>query len=276
MSEWKRSFFSRPREGRVMQVPVDQVCANPAQPRRQFAEDKLKSLAQSIRENGLLQPLTVRADGGRIVLIAGERRLRAARLAGLATVPCLVCRMDDRQSAAAALIENLQREELNCFEQAEGLRRLIEEFSLTQEETARRLGCAQPTVANKLRLLTLTLDERSALLQAGATERHARALLRLPDTQRAPLIERLSREHWTVARTEREVEARLHPAAAPKQRVVPLVRDVRLFFNTVEKAVDTMRRSGVLADASRRETDAYFEYVVRIPKPEASLSKTGS
>ena len=126
------------------------------------------------------------------------------------------------------------------------------------------------------RLLTLTLDERSALLQAGATERHVRALLRLPDTQRAPLIERLSREHWTVARTEREVEARLHPAAAPKQRVVPLVRDVRLFFNTVEKAVDTMRRSGVLADASRRETDAYFEYVVRIPKPEASLSKTGS
>ena len=259
-----------------MSVPVSHVCPNPAQPRRQFAEDKLRLLAQSIRENGLLQPLTVRADGGRLVLIAGERRLRAAKLAGLQTVPCLVCRMDERQSAAAALVENLQREDLNCFEQAEGMRRLIEEFSLTQEETARRLGCAQPTVANKLRLLTLTLDERQALLAAGATERHARALLRLPDVQRAPLIARIGREHWTVARTEREVESRLHPAAVPHQRVMPLVRDVRLFFNTVEKAVDTMRKSGVLAHASRRETDAYFEYVVRIPKPASSLPKTGS
>lgn len=276
MSEWKSGFFSRPREGRILQVPIDRVLPNPAQPRRQFADDKLRSLAQSIRENGLLQPLTVRADGGRIVLIAGERRLRAARLAGLQTVPCLVCRMDDRQSAAAALVENLQREELNCFEQAEGIRRLIEEYALTQEETARRLGCSQPTVANKLRLLTLTLDERSALLAAGATERHARALLRLTDVQRAPLIARIGREHWTVARTEREVEAVLHPETAAHQRVVPLIRDVRLFFNTVEKAVDTMRRSGVLADASRRETDAYFEYVVRIPKPAATLPKTGS
>ena len=276
MSEWKIGLFSRPRAGQVVQVPAEQVLPNPAQPRRRFDEDKLHALAQSIRENGLLQPLTVRIDGGRVVLIAGERRLRAARLAGLKTVPCLVCRLDDRQSAAAALVENLQREELNCFEQADGLRRLIEEYALTQEETARRLGCSQPTVANKLRLLTLTLDERQALLAAGATERHARALLRLTDVQRAPLIARLSREHWTVARTEREVEAALHPAEATRRRVVPLVRDVRLFFNTVEKAVDTMRKSGVAVGADRHETDTYFEYVVRIPKPAATLPKTGS
>ena len=253
------------RVGAVVSFPVDAIRPNPAQPRRYFAYDKLLALAQSIGENGLLQPLTVTVQGGVPTLIAGERRLRACKLAGLKTVPCIVVKQTDEQAAVLALVENLQREDLHYFEQAEGIRRLIDEYHLTQEQAAARLGFTQPTVANKLRLLAFSPAERDKLLSAGAGERHARALLGLEETARAALLVRMIAENWTVARTEREVAAFKEAEKVPRRRVIPLVRDVRLFFNTVDRAVETMRQSGVAVDAQKRQGDGYIEWVVRIP-----------
>lgn len=253
------------RVGSVVQFPVDAIRPNPAQPRRYFAYDKLLTLAQSIGENGLLQPLTVTVENGVPTLVAGERRLRACKIAGLKAVPCLVVKQSDEQAAVLALVENLQREDLHFFEQAEGIRRLIDEYRLTQEQAATRLGLTQPTVANKLRLLAFTPSERDKLLSAGASERHARALLGLPETARAALLVRMVAEEWTVARTEREAAKVKEAEQTPRRRVTPLVKDVRLFFNTVDKAVDTMRRSGLDVAAEKREGDGFIEWVVRIP-----------
>ncbi len=258
--------------GQVLLIPTGDILQNPEQPRRDFAYEPLLELSQSISENGLLQPLTVRMQNGRPVLVAGERRLRACKIAGLREVPCLVVDYTGAQAAVMALVENLQRADLNCFEEAEGIQRLIRLYGLTQEEVATRLGRAQPTIANKLRLLALTPEEREALIAAGLTERHARALLRLPAESRLPLIQRMAAEKWTVLQTEREVE-RLLTGQKKRQQVTPLVRDVRLFFNTVSHAVETMRRSGIDASAQRNETDEYFEYVVRIPKSAADSGK---
>lgn len=259
------------RVGAVVRFPIDTIRPNPAQPRRYFAYDKLLSLAQSIGENGLLQPLTVTMQNGVPTLIAGERRLRACKLAGLKAVPCIVVRQTDEQAAVLALVENLQREDLHFFEQAEGIRRLIDDYHLTQEQAAARLGCTQPTIANKLRLLAFTPAERDKLVSCGAGERHARALLGLEESARAALLVRLAAENWTVARTEREVAALKEAERAPRRKVTPLVKDVRLFFNTVDRAVETMRQSGVAVNAEKRQGDGYIEWVVRIPDGKRPL-----
>ena len=256
------------RVGSVISLPVASIQPNPAQPRRSFDYDKLLSLARSIGENGLLQPLTVTMQNGVPTLVAGERRLRACKIAGLKTVPCIVVKHTDEQAAVLALVENLQREDLHFLEQAEGIRRLIDEYHLTQEQAAVRLGFTQPTVANKLRLLAFSPAERDKLLACGASERHARALLGLEESARASLLVRLAAEKWTVARTEREVARLKEAEKAPRRRVTPLVKDVRLFFNTVDKAVDTMRRSGLAVDAEKRQKNGYIEWVVRIPNAE--------
>ena len=165
-----------------------------------------------------------------------------------------------------ALVENLQREDMNVFEQAEGIQRLIQVYGLTQEEASNRLGCAQSTVANKLRLLRLTPEQRARILHEGLTERHARALLRLEDEdQRELALNRMIAGKMTVAQADRLVEDLL-AGRVKRRRPTPLVRDVRLFLNTVSHAVDTMRRSGIQAKAEKSETDEYIEYVVRIPK----------
>ena len=265
---WKRQEVNKTYPvGQIVHLPPGDVHPNPAQPRKEFSYAKLLELAQSIIENGMLQPLTVTVgERGEVTLVAGERRLRAARIAGLATVPCLVTAATDEQSAVLALVENLQREDLNCFEQAESIDKLIRLYGLTQEEAAHRLGCAQPTVANKLRLLSLSAEERAALLAAGATERHARALLRVPPEKRMALIDKIGRLHWTVAQTEKEAERVSVPSS--RRRIVPLVRDVRLFFNTVEHALATMKLAGIRSETEKSETDFYYEYVIRIPKAE--------
>lgn len=171
----KGEFFS----SRVRYISLNQIRPNPQQPRRSFDEDSLSELAESIRRYGILQPLTVRRQGTGYELVAGERRLRAAAMAGLREVPCLVAQVGEEDSALLALMENLQRRDLDCWEEAEALSRLIARYGLSQEETARRLGRSQPAVANKLRLLRLPDSVRQFLQKNGLTERHARALLRL-------------------------------------------------------------------------------------------------
>lgn len=275
---WGKNASSREKEekspkyavsGKVIMVPTNDILPNPDQPRREYSYQKLLELSQSMVENGLLHPLTITFRDGRPMLVAGERRLRAAKIAGMQQVPCIERETDDRQRALLALVENLQREEMNCFEEAEGYRRLIEAYGLTQEEAAYRLGCAQSTVANKLRLLRLPPAERRRMIDAGLTERHARALLRLEeDEMRTMALDRVVAEKLNCAQTDRLV-ADLLAGRVKRKKATPLVRDVRLFFNTLSHAVDTMRRSGIRACAEKSETDEYIEYVVRIPKAEA-------
>lgn len=260
--------------GQVWMIPTADILPNPQQPRREFPLEGLVELAQSISENGILQPLTVSLDTGQPVLIAGERRLRAARIAGLAEVPCVEVEVSARQRQVLTLVENLQREDMNCFEVAEGIRQLMDSFELTQSEAAQQLGYSQSAVANKLRLLRLTKSARERIVAAGLTERHARALLRLENnTLRELALARMIEGKLTVAQSERMVEDML--AGRVRRRPArPLVKDVRVFFNTVNHALDIMRRGGIPAESRRREEDGYIEYVVRIPKtPAVSAAK---
>ena len=255
--------------GNVLLIPTADIRPNPSQPRREFPLAGLVELAQSISENGILQPLSVSMETGEPVLIAGERRLRAARIAGLSEVPCIQIEAEDRRRQALTLIENLQRQDMNCFETAEGIRHLIESYELTQCEAAHQLGMSQSAVANKLRLLRLPEDERQALVAGGFGERHARALLRLSDrTRRLQVLEKMAADRLTVAQTERLVEDLLAGRVRRKPSK-PLIRDVRVFFNTVNHALSIMRRGGIPAESTQREEGNYIEYVVRIPKEVA-------
>lgn len=253
-------------QGQVWMIPTADIRPNPHQPRREFPLESLVELAQSISENGVLQPLTVTIGEEGPVLIAGERRLRAARIAGLAEVPCVEMTVTDRQRSVLALVENLQRENMNCFEVAEGIQKLIRDYELTQSEAAQQLGYSQSAIANKLRLLRLSEEDRNRMVATGLSERHARALLRLEDEGlRRQALDRMIGEHMTVARSERLVEEML--AGRMRRRAAqPLVKDVRVFFNTVNHALDIMRRGGISASSQRREEADFIEYVVRIPK----------
>ena len=174
-SRRKSDFLS----SRVQYISLAQLSPNPQQPRRSFDEAALRELADSIRAYGILQPLTVRRTPGGYQLAAGERRMRAARMAGLREVPCLVAQVDEQDAGMLALIENLQRRDLDCFEEAAAIARLISRYGLSQEQAAEKLGKSQSAVANKLRLLRLSPACRALLVEHGLTERHARCLLRL-------------------------------------------------------------------------------------------------
>jgi ParB family chromosome partitioning protein len=263
--------------GEIRKIAPELIAPNPHQPRRFFAPDELASLSDSIRLHGIIQPLTVRAlEEGRFELIAGERRLRAAMLLKLESVPCVVMDVDERQSAAMAIIENLQRRDLNMFEQAAAIASLIELCSLTQEEVAGQLSVSQSFVANKLRLLRFSDEEREKILSASLTERHARTLLRIPESQRIQAIETVITRHWNVADTETYVDRLLATPEPVPEDTAPvresnravLNRDVRLFCNSVNNALDIMRRAGVDAQTTRRETEEATEIWIRIPKTD--------
>jgi ParB family chromosome partitioning protein len=201
----------------VIEVDIDRLRPNPFQPRRCFDEDEVASLADSIREQGLLQPLLVRETDSGYEIVAGERRWRAARLLSLATVACLVHQMDDRQSMQVALVENLQREDLNAMEEAHAYRRLLDEFNMTQEELADQIGKSRPAVANRLRLLALPIEVQEAVEEGTLTEGHARALLALKDepARLYQVCERAIRECLSVRQTEELARKPSVPAPEP-------------------------------------------------------------
>ena len=254
---------------RVQYIPLGRIRPNPQQPRRSFDEEGLAELAASIRSCGILQPLTVRRAGDGYELVAGERRLRAARIAGLREVPCLVAQVGEEDSALLALMENLQRRDLDCWEEAQAIARLISRYGLSQEEAARRLGRAQPTVANKLRLLRLPEDVRALLRENGLTERHARALLRRqdPEVQRRAAGD-MVRRGMNVAQAEAYVEKLLQSAQVtpPRGRSTYIIKDVRLFLNSVDRGLHLMRQAGVDAGWNRQDTDREILLTIRIPK----------
>jgi ParB-like partition proteins len=253
---------------RVILVPVGRVNPNPKQPRKYFDHEALLGLAQSIKQNGILQPLSVRASGdGEYELIAGERRLRASLMAGLTHVPCIEVEVDENQSSILSLLENIQRQDLNFFEEAEGIARLIETWGMTQEELASKLGKTQSTIANKLRLLKLSPGDRNKIIEAGLTERHARALLKLGEEERAAVLKQIIEKHLNVNETDRLIEAMtFNGRTKSHDHPMPIVKDVRIFINTVTNAVNVMRRAGIDAVSVKQEYDDYFEFTVRIPK----------
>ena len=272
----------KPRSGgHILMIPEQEIMPNPFQPRRHFDRQELANLAQSIRANGILQPITIRESPGGYELIAGERRLRAARLAGLTHIPCILIHADDRKTALLSLLENLQRQDLNFFEEADAIQKMIRDYGLSQEEAARKLGMAQSTLSNKLRLLRLPEKIRQILLQEQLTERHARALLRLEsEVQMAEALKQISEEKLNVSQTEKLIDQLLQAPIASKKvekkAPIKLFKDVRLFVNTLNHAIDTMKRSGISASSSRSETEEYIEYTIRIPKKGENVVRSCS
>ena len=254
--------------GKIYLLPVDAIRPSPFQARTNFDERELAGLAQSIRENGLLQPISVRKIADGYELVAGERRLRACKMAKMEQIPAVLCEYSDQRTAAMGLLENIQREDLNPFEQAQGLRDVMVLWDCTQAEAAKRLGMAQPTFANKLRLLQLTADQRQFILDNGLTERHARAVLRLPENRRSEALITIAKRRMNARATDLYIEQLLSETAKGKHRI-SMVKDVRIFVNTIDHAIRLMTDNGVPATAHREERDGYIEYTVRIPTAAA-------
>ena len=259
------------RRGGILYLRTEDIAPNPVQPRQYFDDEALRELSESIRRYGILNPLTLRLRGGQYELVAGERRLRAARLAGLQEVPCILLDVNLEDAGLIALVENLQRKDLDFIEEATGIRQLIHMFGLSQEEAARRLGRSQSAVANKLRLLRLPPDVLEALRQNGLSERHGRALLRLggEEAQRAALDYVLEHD-LTVAATEAYVDALLAapapPPALPARRRTFILKDVRLFLNSLTRSVEIMKQGGIDAGIRREETEDALIVTISIPK----------
>ena len=248
--------------GRVVFLPLGTIRPNPAQPRKIFRTDALNELSDSIRQHGVLQPLSVRRSEGGYELIAGERRLRAARQAGLTEIPCIIMTMDDRESGMAAMVENLQRQDLDFIEEACGISRLVAQFRMSQEQVARLLGKSQSAVANKLRLLQHSETVLFALREANLTERHARALLKLKgDQQKLAAISEIARQGMSVARTEKYIETLL---SAQEDR--PVKPNVSAFLNSLTQSLQKIQLSGIAAVSERRETDSQIVLTITIPK----------
>ena len=264
-------FSAAPASDTITSLPLQKVEPNPNQPRRSFDEAELQALADSIAEHGILQPLAVRAlDGGFYQIIAGERRWRAARMAGLEEVPVVVLEADDRTVMELALIENLQRQDLNPMEEAEGYHVLMEEYGLTQEQAAARVGKSQSAVANKLRLLRHSPQVLAELRENGLSERHARALLRLEtEEERLEVLHTIVKQQLNVAKTEAYIEVYLEKKRTqePKRGLRKLiVRDVRLFLNSVNHSLELVRGAGIDAQAKQEETDTEIVLTIRLPK----------
>lgn len=261
----KSIFLSR----RVLYLPVSLIRANPNQPRRHFDERALRELAESIRQYGILQPLTVRCTLTGYELIAGERRLRAAKLAGLREVPCLLARAGEESSSVLALVENIQRRDLHYFEEAAAIAQLIKTCGFSQEQAADKLGKSQSAVANKLRLLRLSGECAVLLRENDLSERHARALLRLADEEeRLAALKTIIARGMNVAQTEEYVEALLKKSAVtpPPRKPTYVIKDVRIFLNSVHRQLGIMQRAGVAANAEREDTDDEIRLVIRIPR----------
>ena len=262
------ALFTKSSRRQILELPVTSIHPNPHQPRQHFDAAALRELSHSIARVGVLQPLSVRRTAAGWELIAGERRWRAAQMAGLHTVPCIPVEADEENSSLLALIENLQREDLDVWEEASALQKMIQTFGLSQEETGRRVGISQSAVANKLRLLKLPEDVIDTLRQSGLTERHARALLRLssPELQRTAL-KHIIQCQLNVAAAERYI-AKLCLAPPKQKKATPIyrIKDVRMFLNTIHKGLAIMQSAGVSARCEKEETDREIALTIHISK----------
>lgn len=252
---------------KIVNIEVDKITASPYQPRTTFDEEALQELCSSIARYGVIQPVSVRKSDRGYELVAGERRLRASKMAGLKYIPAIVSQYDEDEAAEIALIENLQRENLSFMEEAEAYMALIQTHHMTQEELAERIGKKQSTIANKLRLLKLPPKVKQMISEYNLTERHARAVLRLPDEQlQCKALYTVIDKGYNVQMTDKLIDKMLEEREPDKQKKTYLIKDVRIFVNTIKQAVDVMKQAGVKAAAKRNDHEEYIEYVITIPK----------
>lgn len=278
-SEPEATREAEPKQQEVRSVLIESIQANRFQPRKTFPDESLEELAASIREFGVLQPLLVRPLEEGFELVAGERRLRASKLAGLAEVPVISREIGDKEVAEMAMIENLQREDLHFLEEAEGFQQLIVQFGFTQEELAKRVGKSQSTLANKLRLLKLEPQVRQRLQEERLSERHARALLKLesPEEQEEVLAA-VCAEQLNVRQTEELIACRQqHPEQGnekskkkERKRLTGVIRDVRIFLNTIQQVADTMKQNGLAVQMQQRQEEDDIIVELRIPKKKTA------
>ena len=253
----------------IVYLPLDKVKPSPYQPRRIFERSSLDELSLSIREYGVLQPISVRLiNGYRYELVAGERRLRAGKLAGIESIPAIVINVSDKDSAALALIENLQRQDLHFFEEAEGFQNLITDYGFTQDELARRVGKNQSTIANKLRVLRLPKPVQKILIEKALTERHARVLLKLPDEQKQmEILNDVIKKDMTVRKTEELVEKALCVPLnedAKTTVVQHYIRDIRILSNTIKDTLEIAKKSGVDTKFDMVRTDNGYDIYIKL------------
>lgn len=278
-------FFNFPKLGlkkdrSIYQVPIDSICSGPYQPRKYFNHAALQELADSIRAYGVLQPISVRRLHGGYEVVTGERRLRAARMAGLQTIPAILLRISDSDSAVMAFVESIQRQNLSFLEEAEGYRNMMEDYGLTQEELAQKLSKTQSCIANKLRVLRLEDSVKKLLLDYRFTERHARALLRLPDEEtRLIVLEQMILEEMNVKRTEELVERTLEmlcgcTVSRQERNEKHYVRtgDFRLFTNTIKQSVEAIRRTGVEVLYEDQQDEESCEIMIQIRRKQSETA----
>lgn len=269
-------------EKKLVNIKTEEIFPDPAQPRKAFDEYELYKLSESIRQNGIIQPLTVRRHENGYILIAGERRLRAAKKAGLKKVPCIICNITEKTAAIYSITENLQRTDLTLFEQAEAINKLINEYGISHTEAAERLGIAQSTLSNKLRILRLSETERQKITSAGLTERHARALIRIEnEAERTGILNRIITENLSAKECESLINSVINPEKKKEIEKKPTVKtgiaDVRIFSNSLNRLIDTMLAAGIKAARHKRESKNFIEYKIRIEKkPEQNKADTDS
>jgi ParB family chromosome partitioning protein len=273
----KGGYFMNPDLSyQVFQIPIESIRPNPNQPRHRFDNDMLKELAESIRLYGIMQPISVRMlEANQYEMVAGERRLRAAKLLYMTTIPALIINVTEKDSAILALIENLQRENLNYIEEAKGYAQLISNYGLKQQELANQLGKSQSTIANKLRLLSLSKNVQELLLNADLTERHGRVLLKLEkEEDQLKLVERMINEKLNVGQSEKLVNKILADQSLDKEDISEKIvvkgylKDIRLFTNTIKQAVDMVKHTGIDINYQIKQTDEAYEISIRIPMEE--------
>lgn len=266
-------YYQMQKELTIQYIAVDRVRPNPYQPRKVFTQSALEELAHSIAEHGLMQPITVRIIGNSYELIAGERRLKASKLAGLTEIPAVIVEVTNKNSAVLALIENLQRENLNFLEESEAFQTIMQDYGYTQQELAKTLGKNQSTIANKLRILKLSPAIKKKLVEYNLTERHARALLKLPTEElQMEVLEKVGKQELNVKKTEQLIEQVLVNLTQEKveekknnQKFRAFVRDIRLFTNTITQAVDMIQQSGIDAKYTMKQEDDGYEIRIKIP-----------
>lgn len=258
------------RSGTLKTLPIENILPNPRLPRKFFDDYELFRLADSIKENGIIEPLTVRRCGKAYELISGERRLRAAKIAKLKKVPCIIVKADGADAAVFAIIGNIQREELTFFEQAAAINELIEVCGVNGCDAAARLGIAQTTLSEKLRLLSLTENMQKRISAASLTERHARALLRLPENEREQALDRIIAAGYNPKETEKYVESLLNPPKPSGKSLKGVCGDLRLFSNSLNHLIGTLERSGVAVKKETKESKGYIEYKIKITKSAAA------
>ncbi|MDQ2086007.1 nucleoid occlusion protein [Herbivorax sp. ANBcel31] len=258
----------------IINLPVESIRPNPYQPRKQFNKIPMEELCESIKQYGIIQPISVRKISNNMYeLVAGERRLRASKMAGLEDIPAIIVDINDNDSAVLALIENLQREDLSYMEEAEGYNNLINDHGFTQEVLAHKIGKSQSTIANKIRLLKLPPLVKKMLSDNNLTERHARALLKLHDEQlQLKVLKHVCEKGLNVKKTEDLIERAIEKYTKRqkekknKPQFTKAIKDIRIFVNTIKQAIELMKKSGVDAKAAQFDRGSYYEFIVRVPK----------